>query len=95
MMDKKAWLEAALLKIDSMPRDEFLTAMQQCGALTDDFVERSADDGEGLLFVVNDLVVDPVISNPWESDFTMDDGYQSFASSTAAPQEALYFLLAA
>lgn len=95
-MNKKAWLAAALEKIDSMSREEFLGAMQRCGALDTNLKEVEIVESEELTFVINNhAMVDALTKTAWETDvFQMEEDYRMFASITA-PQEALSHFLAA
>jgi len=94
-MNKKVWLAAALARIDSMSRDEFLSALQGCGALDTNYIENSGTESEKITFVINNQVVDPITRHTSQvALLQIDEGCLSFASLTA-PQEALYHSLAA
>ncbi|MCL2895333.1 MULTISPECIES: hypothetical protein [Brenneria] len=44
-MNRQAWLQDALAKIDAMSREEFISAMQDCGALDEELDK----GGEGVV----------------------------------------------
>ncbi|HID8434783.1 TPA: hypothetical protein ACXIJW_002337 [Serratia marcescens] len=94
-MNKKQWLEAALKKIDSMSRDEFVSALHRSCMVTvsetdSSVVDRlSSCDFDGFFRI--ELVGNHKESFPFENQWL---SLNTKVSSTA-PQEAQYHCLAA
>jgi len=90
-MNKQAWLEAALDLIDTMPRDEFLSALQDSGVLNDSLNEVTH---EPTYHMVGAAAADSTRNEGqvWRAEFfTMEDELLSFfpKNSNSAPQGAL------
>lgn len=96
-MNKQAWLEAALDLIETMPRDEFLSALQNCEAMDKSFHEGAHE----LTYHMVGAAAAHSVRNEgqvWRSElFRMDDELVSFFPkiSNSAPQGALSLFSAA
>lgn len=98
-MNKKAWLEAALALIDTMPREEFLSALERCG-VKDKSSERAEVAHESTYDMVGSIDENTVRDEGqvWRCElFRMDDELLSFfpKNTNSAPQGALSHLVAA
>ncbi|HCM9313559.1 TPA: hypothetical protein ACW0NO_002115 [Enterobacter ludwigii] len=96
-MNKKAWLDAALDLIDTMPRDEFLSALQKCGVLDKSSTEVTH---EPTYHIVGAAAGETIRNEGqvWRSElFRMDDELLSFFPkiTNSAPQGALSLFSAA
>lgn len=98
-MNKTAWLEAALALIDTMPREEFLSAIQKCGMM-DKSSESEEVAHEPTYYMVGSVDEKTVRDEGqvWRCElFRMDDELLSFfpKNTNSAPQGALSHLVAA
>ncbi|EIX1612797.1 hypothetical protein MJ669_000687 [Cronobacter sakazakii] len=96
-MNKQAWLEAALDLIETMPRDEFLSALHDCGILDADLKEVTARSTYPLVGAAASQI-NPNEGQVWKSEnFRMDDEFLTCFPklSNSAPQGALCFVAAA
>ena len=98
-MNKKAWLEAALALIDTMPREEFLSALEKCGAM--DKSSETAEVAQELTYYMVGSIDENTVRDEgqvWRCEvFRMDDELLSFfpKNTNSAPQGALSHLVAA
>ncbi len=96
-MNKKAWLEAALNLIDTMPRDEFLSALQKCGVMDKSSEEVTHEPTYRVVGAASGEA-NRNEGQVWRSEFfRMDDELLSFFPkfSNSAPQGALSLFSAA
>ncbi|MCK6669115.1 hypothetical protein L8T07_15415 [Enterobacter asburiae] len=96
-MNKTAWLEAALDLIDTMPRDEFLSALHKCGVMDKSSEEVTHKPTYDLIGAAAGQIAREE-SHVWRCEFfRMDDELLSFFPkiSNSAPQGALSLFSAA
>ena len=72
-MDKKAWLKAALHKIDTMPRDEFLQAVRESGLEFEVSTEKCESFAVGSFEAVVDLKNFKTYAADWFTSFNRNN----------------------